>query len=180
LGVEDRKEFDQEEIMKGFMDNIQHQDNGRYKVRIPWIEERVPQSSNEAQSRARRKNLLSKMKGDVREGYDTNVIEQLELGIIEEAPNNKEGKRLFYMPHRPVIREGVVSTKIRMVFDASAKPSPEEYSINECMNPGPPTQPYFWDILIRSRLATVCIMRDVEKAFVQVEIEKNERDAEAL
>jgi len=127
LGVEDRKEFDQEEIMKGFMDNIQHQDNGRYKVRIPWIEERVPQSSNEAQSRARRKNLLSKMKGDVREGYDTNVIEQLELGIIEEAPNNKEGKRLFYMPHRPVIREGAVSTKIIMVFHASAKPSPEEY-----------------------------------------------------
>jgi len=35
LGVEDRKEFDQEEIMKEFLENIQHQDNGRYKVRVP-------------------------------------------------------------------------------------------------------------------------------------------------
>ena len=77
------------------------------------------------------------MKEDVRQKYDANVKEQLELGTIEEAPNNREGKRLFYIPHRRVIREGTVSTKIRMVFDASARPSPEEYSINERMNPGP-------------------------------------------
>jgi len=58
------------------------------------------------------------------------VKEQLELGIIEEAPSNPEWKRLFYVPHRPVIRKGAVSTKITMVFDASAKPSPEECSVN--------------------------------------------------
>ena len=159
------------------MENIQHQDNGRYKIRVPWIEERVPQSSNAEQSRARRKNLLSKMKGDVRERYDAIVQEQLELGIIEKAPNNPEGKRLFYMPHRPVIREGADSTKIRMVFDASEKPSPEDYSTNGCMNSGPPTQPYLWDILIRSRLAPVCIVGDVEKAFLQLELDKSDRDA---
>ena len=56
LGVEDRREFDQAEIMKQFAENIQHQTSGRFKGRAPWIEERVPQSSNEAQSRARLKN----------------------------------------------------------------------------------------------------------------------------
>ena len=170
LGVEDRREFDQEEIMKEFVESIQHQHNGRYKVRVPWIEERVPQS------RARLKNLLSKMKGDVRERYDAIVKEQLELGIIEEAPSNSEGRLLFYMPHRPVIREGAVSTKIKMVFDASAKPSPEEYSIYECMNPGAPTQPFLGDILIRSRLAPVCIVGDIEKVFLQVELDKSDRN----
>ena len=103
--------------------------------------------------------------------------EQLELGIIEEAPEKPEGERLFYMPHRPVIREGAVSTKIRMVFDASAKSSPEEYLINECMNPGPPTQPHLWDILIRPRMAPECIVGDVEKAFLQIELDKGGRDA---
>ena len=53
------------------------------------------------------------------------------------------------MPHKPVIRESVTSTKIRMVFDASCKPTVTDYSINECMNPGPPTQPLLCDILIR-------------------------------
>ena len=46
LGVEDRKEFDQEETMQEFMEYTRHQANGRYKVRVPWTEERVPQSSN--------------------------------------------------------------------------------------------------------------------------------------
>jgi len=45
------------------------------------------------------------------------------------------------------------------------------------MNPGPQTQPYLWDILIRSRLAPGCILRDVEKAFLQVELDKSDRDA---
>ena len=81
------------------------------------------------------------------------------------------------MPHKAVVREGAVSTKARVVFDASAKPSPEEYSINECINPGPPTQPPLWDILIRSRVAPVCIVGDVEKAFLQVELDEADRDA---
>ena len=81
LGVEDRKEFNQEEIMKEFVENIQHQTNSRYNISFPWIEERVSQSSNKAQSRARLKNLLSKMKEDVREKYDAIEREQLELGI---------------------------------------------------------------------------------------------------
>ena len=177
LGVEDRTEFDQEEIMKEFLENIQHQHNGRYKVRVPWIEERVPQSSNVAQSRARLKNLLSKMKGDVRERYDAIVKEQPELGIIEEAPNSTEGKRLFYMPHRLVIREGVVSTKIRMVFDASAKPSPEEYSINECMNPAPPNSTLFVGHSHKIQIGTSVHRGGVEKAFLQVELDKSDRDA---
>ena len=39
LGVEDRKEFDQEEIMQEFMEDRKHQAIGRYKVKVPWIEE---------------------------------------------------------------------------------------------------------------------------------------------
>ena len=115
------------------------------------------------------------MKEDVREKYDAIVKEQ--LGIKEEAPDNPEGERLLSMPHRPFIREGAVSTKIRMVFDASAKPSPEEHSINESINPGASTQPHLWDILIISRMAPVCIVCDVEKAFLQIEIDKDGRDA---
>ena len=81
------------------------------------------------------------------------------------------------MPHKPVIRESVASTKIRMVFDASCKPTVTDYSINECMNPGPPTQPLLWDILIRSRIAPVCIVGDVTKAFLQIEFHEEDRDA---
>ena len=94
---------------------------------------------------------------DVRERYDAIVKEKLELGIIEEAPSNPERKRLLYMPHRSVIWEGAVSTKIKMVFDASAKPSPKS---TQSMNAWTldPQEPYLSGIFIRSRLATVCIV----------------------
>ena len=44
------------------------------------------------------------------------------------------------------------------------------------MNPGPPTQPYLWDVLLRSILAPVCFVGVVEKAVVQVELDKSDWD----
>ena len=173
LGIEDRKEFDQQEVRKEFLENIKQNEKGRYTIKVPWIDGRKPQNSNEVQSRARLRNLMSKMKDNVREKYEAIIKEQLEMGIIEEAPEVATGKRVYYMPHKPVISEEAISTKVRMVFDASAKPSFEDYSINECMNPGPPTQP----LLIRSRMAPVCIVGDVEKAFLHVELDESDRDA---
>ena len=53
LGVEDRKEFDQEEVKKEFIENIEQKEDGRYRVKIPWIEDRAPHQTNEQQSRIR-------------------------------------------------------------------------------------------------------------------------------
>ena len=38
------------------------------------------------------------------------------------------------------------------------------------MNPGLQTQPLLWDILIRPRVAPVCVVGDITKAFLQVEL----------
>ena len=73
------------------------------------------------------------------------------------------------MPHKPIIEESAASTRIKMVFDASCKLTIADYLINECMNPGQPTQPFLWEILIRSRVAPVCIEGDVTKAFLKIE-----------
>jgi len=35
LGVEDRKEFDQEEVRKDFLENVVQLINGRYQIKIP-------------------------------------------------------------------------------------------------------------------------------------------------
>ena len=120
---------------------------------------------------------MKKMTEEIRDGYEEIIKDQLRMGVIEEVPKQPSGKRIFYMPHKPVVREEATSTKLRMVFDASAKPLPDAFSINECMNPGPTTQPLLWDILIRSRMAPVCITGDVTKAFLQVEINECDRDA---
>ena len=88
----------------------------------------------------------------MREEYEKIVREQLEEGIVEVAPETPTGDRTFYMPHKPVVRESASTTKVRMVFDASAKPHPLIDSINECMYTGPSLQPLLWDISIGAHI----------------------------
>ena len=96
LAVEDRKEFDQEEMRKEFLENVVQLKDGRYQIKIPWIDERVPGDTNEVQSRMRLDSLFRRMKDEVRENYDTIIKEQLELGIIEEAPVEPTGTHVVF------------------------------------------------------------------------------------
>ena len=110
--------------------------------------------------------------------YDKIIQEQINEGIIEkmrETKKSEKGKE-FYLPHRPVIQESAETTKIRIVYDASAKPIKDSVSLNECLETGPPLQNSLWDILIRSRFRPILLCGDIEKAFLQIRIRESERD----
>jgi len=113
----------------------------------------------------------------LKEEYEKIVATQNESGIIEKVPNSPTGNRVFYMPHKPVIREDAATTKVRMVFDASSKHHYLANSINECMYRGPPLQACMWDILIRARMPTDILLGDIKKAFLLVGIKEEDRDA---
>ena len=49
------------------------------------------------------------------------------------------------MSHRAVIRESAESTKFRVVYDASVKSEPG-FSLNGCLEMGPPFQNKLYDI----------------------------------
>ena len=53
----------------------------------------------------------------------------------EEAPQIPSGERVFYVPHKPIVKHSAVTTKIRMVFDASAKPQPLTYTGADYLEP---------------------------------------------
>ena len=104
--------------------------------------------------------------------------EKINEGIIEKVSETKisEMGKEFYLPHRIVIRESAEATKIRIVYDASAKPNKDSVSLSECLETGPPLQNSRWDILIRSRFRPILLCGDIEKAFLQIRIRKSERD----
>ena len=39
-------------------------------------------------------------------------------GALSETPCTQKGKK-FYLPHRAVVREGVESTKVHIIYDAN-------------------------------------------------------------
>ena len=101
--------------------------------------------------------------------FDTSIVE--EVPVDEMACENP----VFYMPHRPVVRESAVSTKVRPVFDASAK-GYNGISLNDCMEIGPCLLTNLTQILIRFRRWKFALTADIQKAFLQIAVHRDDCD----
>ena len=124
LGVEDRGENDQLDVYAEFKENISRKPDGRYQVNVPWIPDSQLSETSETQSRQHLLRVERKLEQNVylREEYEKIIVNQMESGIIEKAPDPHTANRVFYMPHKTVVREAAATSRVRMVFDASAKP----------------------------------------------------------
>ena len=111
------------------------------------------------------------------ERYDQVIQDQIEAGIVERVSGPVTGSREFYIPHKPVVRETAETTKLRVVYDASARAHSGAPSLNECLNPGPPLQNQLWSVLVRACFHPVVIAGDIKQAFLQVRIREDDRDA---
>ena len=113
---------------------------------------------------------------EVTREYNKVIEQQKEEGIVEpacEPPVSKE----FYLPHKPVVRTGAESTKLRVVYDGSAKENPQSPSLNDCLYAGPSLQNKLWNVLTRMRFHPVALSGDLRQAFLQIRIKKEERDS---
>ena len=111
------------------------------------------------------------------EAYNSIIKDLLENSIMEEITDTEinNSSKEFYMPHRAAICESAEPTKLRVVYDASVK-SEFGFSLSYCLEKGPLLKNKLWDILIRTRFRPVVLCGDIEKAFLQIRIRKNERD----
>ena len=75
------------------------------------------------------------------------------------------------------MRETAASTKLRVVYDASARETPNNPSLKDCLHPGPPLQNQLWEVLVRQRAFPVALAGNIKQAFLQIRIGTSERDA---
>jgi hypothetical protein len=111
------------------------------------------------------------------EEYNKTIMKQREDGIVEVVDNPVEidGGRVHYLPHHAVVRQDKQTTKLRIVYDASAKSS-NGPSLNECLYIGPKFNQKIFEILIRFRSYFNGFIADVEKAFLMISVNKCDRD----
>ena len=135
--------------------------------------------NDKAGSFGRLKNLVRNLQQEPQKfkAYDDIIKAQIENRIVERAPVASDANKEFYLPHKPVFREGAETTKLRVVYDASAKSSRESPSLNECLEKGPPLQNLLWNILVRNRFKPYAITADIQKAFLQIRIRESDCDA---
>ena len=178
LGLQDRPDGDQQSVYDDFKEQLRRSDEGWYETGLLWKQGHAPLPNNKHGSLRRLECLLKKLQKtpNLLTQYDEVIQDQLAKGIVEKVTSDPV-EREFYIPQKPVIRESAESTKLRIVFDASARSNERSPSLNDCLETGPPLQNLLWDVLVRNRLKPVALAGDLKQAFLQVRIRLEDRDA---
>ncbi|GFX00718.1 integrase catalytic domain-containing protein [Trichonephila clavipes] len=121
-------------------------------------------------------------------GHDSELYQQYreiirdytEQGIIEEVKteitDNKLKRPVYYLPHQAIKKDGRLTSKTRIVFDAGSHQN-NELSLNDCLWPGINLNPNLLDILINFRLNAIAFCSDIKQAFLQICLADEHKDA---
>lgn len=98
--------------------------------------------------------------------------------MAEEVPRREivASSVTYYLPHHAVIREDKVTTKLRVVFDASFYEEGNP-SVNYCVITGPNLNPDLMNVLLKFRLHHIAYMADIKKTFLQISLSDRDQDA---
>lgn len=164
-----------EEAINNFNDTIIVQSK-RYYVKWPWVEYPPTLPDNLGLAHGRLRSLLNRTNKSTLKLYDETIKEQIKLGIVEEISQSNiiSNHPVHYLPHHFVLQEDK-STKLRIVYDASAHLK-DNNSLNQCLYKGPLMLEDLSGILLRFRRYKYGITADIEKAFLQVGLQDEDRD----
>lgn len=163
---------------KLYADTTERDKGGRYIVRLPLRErdpvDKVGESKIIAEKRL--KSLESKFRKNskFKDDYSKVIQEYLQLNHMEKVlENDKNNPKAIYLPHHAVVREDKVTSKVRVVFDASCKGS-KGASLNDCMLVGPTLQAELRHTIMRWRTHRICLVADIIKMYRQVLVHKED------
>ncbi|XP_053968405.1 uncharacterized protein LOC128869828 [Anastrepha ludens] len=167
---------DDDECMKIFDKTTTRDENNRFVVNLPFKKKKDLGDSRK-QAMARFLNLEKKLASDdnLRKQYVQFMRDYLEMGHMKKASGNNCGK--YYLPHQAVIREGSLTTKLRVVFDASAKTT-NGSSLNDILLIGPRLQKDIFDIITKWR--QYVLTSDIEKMYRQIKVAESDQDYQRI
>lgn len=187
-------------VIEQFYKTIRH-DGERYEVELPkkvelldQLKPNFPQVLSRLESGWRRLNRPGNEK--LQDTYTKIMQEQIELGVLEEVaclgsygdvharlrgdPSYfntiaiGEAEYVCYLGHFPV--EKLSDGSYRLVYDAKAKPYKGQLSLNDCLEKGPKLINHLVSILIKFRLRLYACKGDIKKAFLQIRVNRKDRD----
>jgi hypothetical protein len=116
---------------------------------------------------------------DLKNEYVKFMAEYLRLGHMERVDPTDHRRSRYYMPHHAVVKNTSSTTKVRVVFNASAKTT-SSLSLNDLMMIGPTIQQDIFSIVLRFRTHRYALTADVEKMYRQIEVHEDDRDLQRI
>ncbi|KAH9401814.1 hypothetical protein TYRP_017224 [Tyrophagus putrescentiae] len=148
--------------------------NGQYFVQLPWLEP-TNLGSNLKQATDRFHRLMKSLINRGRAEQYAAAIAETIANFAELAPNPPTSSNVYHLPHHCVVRLDKETTQLRVVFDGSAAGNGYQF-LNDCLF----KRVNNWsslDLLLSFRLGASAVVADIEKAFLQIKVAEQDRDA---
>lgn len=155
-----------------FIKTVERDEQGRFTVQLP-LRANVHELGNSLDMATKRfyaiERQLAKDPG-LKKQYVKYMNEYQELGHMAEVESNGDDfDSVYYLPHHSGVKESSATTRVRVVFDASAKTS-SNLSLNDVLMVGPIIQDSQFAILIRFRVLRYVFTADITKMYRQVNV----------
>jgi len=161
-----------------FLKTHSREKDGRFIVQVPLKENYTQLGESYDTARHRLFSIERKLhkQPELKQQYDTFIQEYIDLGHMKHTPIAKD-KELespgrnptYYMPHHAVVKDNNDTTRLRVVFDASAKTS-SGLSLNDVQMVGPTIQQDLFSIIMRFRQHVYAVSADISKMYRQIKI----------
>ncbi|XP_063363921.1 uncharacterized protein LOC134652688 [Cydia amplana] len=161
---------DEQACEENYKNTTTRDDLGRYSVALPF--KSSPEQLGNSLVHAEKRFLSLERKFNstpaLRAAYDGIVREYLEKGYLNPVTGDSREEG-YVIAHHGVVRNDKVSTKLRLVLNASA-PTDKNVSLNSILNPGPNLQSDLFLVLLNFRLFPVAFCADVRQMYLQIQV----------
>ncbi|XP_039760428.1 uncharacterized protein LOC120634101 [Pararge aegeria] len=165
-----------------FISDHTRDDSGRYILCLPFKDDSEPSFIGSRDVALRRFHAIERRlsrDSDLHSQYLDFMSDYIKNGHMSLVPADEMEKGKYYIPHHSVLRPDSATTRLRVVFDASAKDF-NSRSLNDTQLIGPKLQPNILEILLRFREHNIVFMADVRQMYRQILIAPNHRDYQRI
>ena len=164
-------------VVKHFVENHSRAEDGSFVVPLPKNTQAIPVGDSKTQARRRflslerslhAKGTFPAFQAVMNEYFDLKHAERVPQPDINTSPT-------YYLPMHAVTKADSTTTKLRVVFDASAR-STTGSSLNDQFWVGPTLHSTLIDVLLRFRLHRIALTADVSKMYRAVHLASEDKD----
>lgn len=162
----------EQECENHFISHTTRDSTGRFIVALPFKQNRPQLGNSFACALRQLRSLKQRFQNDskLRTEYTACIQELVDAKHLVPVPDSQNyNEEFYYLPHHSVIKESSNTTKMRIVFNASAKTT-SGLSFNDIVHVGPTIQTSTFNLHIKFRLHEVVLTGDIEKMYRMVKV----------
>lgn len=157
--------------------------DGRYIVQLPFRDQSLPIFNDSYNIALRRFKQLEKrllQNPSFGDEYKAHITEYITSNQMERVSSEEcQSPTAYYIPHHAVVKPSSVSTRLRVVYDASAKDKLGK-SLNDTLLTGCKLQADITNIILRFRLHAIVLSADVRQMYRQIIVTQEHRDYQRI